>query len=96
MEIKIGTHRGFNQTETMTLCGVLTEYACSDRCDYAEVMHLKEELFKTKMYEKNDHNKCILVRAIKYELSLLGTEDRGARVRRYKETLERLRKRIEG
>ncbi|MGL4449909.1 MAG: hypothetical protein ACRCTZ_01810 [Sarcina sp.] len=98
MEIRIvvGTHICFNQTETLTLCGVLTEYACSDRCDTKAVMSLKEELFKTKMFERNEDNVCTVVRAIKYEIELMKQETETPKARRYRELLEKLKRRIEG
>lgn len=94
MEIKVGTHKKFSDAERITLGAVLASYSCSDRCDRNEVLNLREELIKTKMIAINDDNKCIVTRAIKFELEVLKFEievlkerQETPKVRRYKEML---------
>ncbi|MGL5715342.1 MAG: hypothetical protein ACRCX2_20155 [Paraclostridium sp.] len=87
MEIKMGTHRRFTEAEKIALSAVLTDYSCTDRCDRAEVLKLREEIVYTNMFEINDNNKCIITRAIKYELKELGQIKETPKVRRYKEML---------
>lgn len=95
MEIKVGTHKRLTQTDSIIVGRILGEYSDTDRCARHEVLDLRSEIINTKMFESNDENNCTVVRAIKFELESLKDVQVTPKVRRYKETLQRIIKSIE-